>query len=728
MKYVTYDLQKEYADSTLTFFIPNKKILGIFYNTFNVIDETKLNYRIKNAFKEIEKILFFNLKGSIINQKYPFEKVRDFLMDKQVNVFGWDVDNDESIIINSDHLGSPYDWNHAPRKKAKKLLNAQMLNEKSATFVNNHKQYASLELQSAYAGLTIPIKPEMKTDSSNALLKQSIENWIFYSTNRTINIYRLLQTPFYTSVMNTKNDVINDYHVKAKIDDPNSRISSLVLTQNQTIDFKDSNGISYELNLNGKKVNLLEKLQQEKVIPKVVFNFYKSIEGYTFKNYQKHILQGKNKIYVPYYDKNFVPTNSYATFSLGGNHGSFATNAINVPFNKEVFVNKPDNQVQNSTNAFSIDIDQCYPSMNVKLKIFENEQTHTYAELLHESLTIKNNLPKNKEQWNEEDKQKNRQRKNMKNILNTATGVADQKNKNSLLHLNNKTMSMRIMVNLIIYELGTAFVRKMNANVISTNTDGIKISFNKEVDFNEVSTIAQEFSNKYGMNFRVKKLDRILVKDTSNEIEWKNGLITNINGKLSKGYNGKIRLDGNMDHPAIVDMAAVEYLSQHDDLSINNDMTKWITQYLEKQKAKENFDGMQWALFIKPTANINYIFKDKKIEQASRFFFSNDGYSLQAFDKNGKPTKIRLWPSNIVETINFKYEIEKIADKINIQPYLQWTLNVLKQWINNESLQLNLSQINLKENQETKKTQKTKKLKTKSDNSLLSKILAERIN
>lgn len=716
---IIYDLQVEYADVVLTVYLPNKKLLNVFYNAFAVIDNRQLNYDLKDAFPEVNKIFFWDYKRPVIGET-PFEQLRDVILAPNAQVFSWDASSEEQIK-QADKLCSPYQLRHTKKTIAKTFINVNKLNEKAATVGVNHKrQYPLLETQSAYAGLSIPIYPILKHDRSNALVPKSLTDLIFYSVNRTINTTRLLQTPLYRSVIETKQDVINSYNLKAKIDDTDSTISSLTLTKNKTVSFIDAPSIEYLLEVNGHTINLLSQLYEEKVIPKSVFNFYKKIEGCTFKNYRSR-LGKRTKIYVPYYDKNLNPVNSYATFSLGGNHGSYAKEKLDVPFDYEESNVSPTNQTQQFFNAFSIDVENCYPSMNVKLKIFENSETHDYKNMLDENLKIKHSLPTHKNDWSDKDYQNARKRKKLKSILNTATGAADRNDKYGILHLNNKTMTMRILVNLIIYELGTKFVRELNAKIISTNTDGIKIAFDKKMRLDEVQSIAKKFTKKYGLHFSVKQIDRILVKDTNNEIEWHNSndqdIVDVINGKLGKGYDGKIKLDGNLDHPIIIDMAVVSYLSSHRNLELN-DARNWINNYLiQKTKDKKHFDGMQWALFIKPSASTKYVWNKKEINCTYRFFFSKQGQSLTAFNKNGRKTKIRSWPDDKVDEINVHFKVNKIAKSINISPYLEWALKVLNQWRLNDHHQLDLCEIKSKQSQE--------KFKVKSKNSVLGKYLQE---
>lgn len=727
-KQIFYDLQVEYADDVLTFFLPKNKYLGVFYNSFSIVNKKHLKYRIKDAFDEIERVVFFNLERAPINCKYPFEKVRDALMRPNVLTITWDA-TDEKLILDADKLCSPYQLRNTNKTIPKHFISANKLNEKAA-FVKEHQRiYPSLELQSAYAGLSIPQKPVLRTQGENRkeLISESMEDLIFYSTNRTINTYRLLQTNLYKNTVDTKQGIINTYDIDAKVDDTDAKLSSLVLTHNRKYQFQDYSGINFEIETDQGKINLLQHLYKQKIIPQAVFEFYQQVENKNYKNYSKALNHGTTTL-VPYYNNDLQPTDCYANFSFGGNHGSISSQKLQTPFDNKISIDTVNKITKQFFNAYSIDADNCYPTANVKMKIFNNENCNDYEEMLKESISIKRSLPEHIKDWTDEDKNNSHKRLKLKRILNTATGAADVKH-HSMLPLNNKIMSMRIIVNLIIYELGTQYTRKLNAKVISTNTDGIKIAFDTEnIDEQTIFDIADEMSHKYGIHFSVKKIDRIIVKDTNNLIEWSKNqdnsyTVENVNGKLGKGYQGKVPLDGNLDHPIIVDMAVIDYLTNHDDISNITDASQYLKKFLEEHlENKKSFDGMQWALFVKPTDKMKYQYDNCEISKAGRFYFSKTGKTIHCTNAKGKVTKIRLWTSDKVKKINYKYEINKIADDIDIEPYYQWTMNVLKQWIHLQNTQPSIFE------SKPSKIKPTKELKLKSKDSVLAKFLKERSN
>lgn len=726
-KNIFCDLDVEYADVIATAYIPKEKTLGIFINSFSFINQGEMFIKLRNAFPEIKKVQFLELRHAILNDYYPFERLQRVLFNKDTQVISWDA-SFESLLKIKNKLGSPYYMNHTKPQK-ENFISLQSLNEKAATKINGKRIPTDLEFQSALVGYSIPQKPVKKFHKNGTMYLQSINDMIYYLTHRTINTYRLFNTSFYQNIYQTKLNIINNFNVKAHVDDTDAKICGMLLTDNRKIKFIDDNQFSFEINLNGKTVNLLEKLYQDKIIPNAVYQFYKKIEHANVRTYRK-LLNGKYNVKVPYYNKDFQPTKSYTVFSFGGSHGSLSSTPLDVSFESETSNDVPDKQLAEYTCAYSIDADNCYPSMNLKLGVF-NDPTgkNYYQKIVEENIALKHSLPTDKDKWTNDDYKKSERRLELKKISNTATGAADMNFNGSLLPLNNKTTSMRMLVNLIIYDLGTQFVRQLNANIISTNTDGIKIAFDKDIPKkSEIIKIAEDMDKKYGLHFEVKQIDRILVKDTNNLIEWSKNKDTfkvqNVTGKLSKGYQGNIPLDGNIDHPAIVDEAVIEYLTKQPDKSEKD----WFSFYLKKKLKK--FNGKEWMLIVRPTNNYQYYLDKQKLVSANRVFLSIKGQILHRIkNKTGIETKIPQWPSNTVKVINHLADLKDFADEIDIDAYVTWCLQILNQWTNKNIKQLSLltkaNQVKYKQQEKT--TVPKKKVVAKSKNSRLSQLLSKQM-
>ena len=254
--------------------------------------------------------------------------------------------------------------------------------------------------------------------------------------------------------------------------------------------------------------------------------------------------------------------------------------------------------------------------------------------------------------------------------MNTATGAADVKSTYGM-GLNNKTLKMRIITSLMIYTLATKYVRQLNVRIILTNTDGIKIALDQDVDIEQIHAIAQPLEQVLGIHFKIEKIDRIIIKDANNFVEFQNGKISNVADALSKGYQGQILLTGNLDHPIIVDIAICELFTKYhyDDLVNNKVDVIDILKTILCQNLQKHFVPYEWALIVKPTVTISYVFEDQKLEQACRFYFAKNGNVLEAFGpKTQKAKKIRLWPTNQVCMINSIQDFD-FQSNVNLDAY-----------------------------------------------------------
>ena len=152
---IIYDLQVQYADVVLTVYLPLQKILNVFYNTFAVVDNRQLNFKLKDEFPEIDKIMFWNYTRPVIGEK-PFEQLRDVILSENAQVFSWNAES-EKALKQANELCSPYNLRQVGLNRTQDFISVERLNEKAATVDRNRKRtYPTLETQSAYAGLSIP--------------------------------------------------------------------------------------------------------------------------------------------------------------------------------------------------------------------------------------------------------------------------------------------------------------------------------------------------------------------------------------------------------------------------------------------------------------------------------------------------------------------------------------------------------------------------------------------
>ena len=125
---IIYDLQVQYADVVLTVYLPLQKILNVFYNTFAVVDNRQLNFKLKDEFPEIDKIMFWNYTRPVIGEK-PFEQLRDVILSENAQVFSWNAES-EKALKQANELCSPYNLRQVGLNRTQDFISVERLNEK----------------------------------------------------------------------------------------------------------------------------------------------------------------------------------------------------------------------------------------------------------------------------------------------------------------------------------------------------------------------------------------------------------------------------------------------------------------------------------------------------------------------------------------------------------------------------------------------------------------------
>ena len=687
----------------------------------------------------------------------------------------------------------------------KKLVNAwyeidiAVLNEKSSDVDGKTRTPASLKLISAYSGLDVlddaltridfknwnldyyrQLDPSLKRyiNPDATVTTDGLTNLLVYNFQDTYNTGLILDQPEYIDSFRTKYNLIKKYDINKKEPVANAgatsaRISQLILSHNDPQTFRDNREVAYDFPLDRTSrlvkteakyiyekaddpdhvyMNLLEYAHRHKIIPPVVYDFYKAFEGanvetpagatdafgafeskfdatlkehfgYTIWPKKRYNEKGRTNstVTVPYFDRSFKPINSFTTFSSGGAHGSTMTNYQDCTFefarmlkitkDKKTGMNVYDNAIEKKTldtDAWAIDVGSFYPTFLTRLGIYKVNGYDPYGQIRSERLKLKGSLPSDRSTWTDTDRENNRMQTDAKLILNSATGASNTQRENALLPLDNKIVSMRMMGNMLIYIIATAFVRKWDARVLSTNTDGIEITFSYG-DFDpskdEIKSFCKILTRDFGFDLEPERLDRFIVKDTNNRLEFHGDTLNKVSGKLGKGFyrrdkeDGRIKLNSKLDHPMIADQAAIAYLSSHKDfpettvykprktktyeikpnVGIINWLRKWLTNLI-----KNDFRVIDWLVFTKGTRQRKFYFNGELAQDNNRYVFSRNPNSVAVTSTmKGKLTKITGWTSNQCLVVNRRSEMLKVtADDIDLEPYIQWAYATLIIWSN----------------------------------------------
>lgn len=628
------------------------------------------------------------------------------------------------------------------------------------------------------------LKTIINPDSS--LTTKGLTEMITYNMQDVLNTGLIFEMPEYKTSYHTKKALIEKFGINAKQavaspSDTSAQLSALVLTEGDNTRFRDKLSVDFKFPMpTGETIDLLEYLTDLKIIPPVLHDFYGLLRGRDAKSHDEMnaFLKDADELFssdnysingtpvrpafphdhktthtnatlsVPYFDKNLNPIQSYNTFSRGGSHGVTSKNACNFTFqnarmvkisakkrakDKAIICTVYDNDVQKKTmdcSAWAIDVDSFYPSFLVLLGVYVMaDGTDVYDEIRRERLKLKASLPKNRSDYTAEDEAHNREQLGSKLILNSVSGASNMMSDYSLLQLDNAIMSMRLMGNLFIYMIATYFVRELGAEVLSTNTDGIEITFDhlpesERPSAETIEALSLLLTHEYGFGLEPEFLDRFVVKDSNNRIEWHGKVINKSAGKLNKGFNktyarvdsqgridnkpSRIGLDSKLDHPMVTDMAVLAYIDAHPDylnpeykyveakpettrnLAVEETpeviewLSNWISEYANGNFYELKFNIFDWLVFTKGTRARLFYGDGEKLQDNNRYVFTKQGVKITS-TLSDKPTKITGWTSNTVKILNTIDSLNEVEpDMIDFEPYIRWAYNTLSVWVNDE--------------------------------------------
>lgn len=228
------------------------------------------------------------------------------------------------------------------------------------------------------------------------------------------------------------------------------------------------------------------------------------------------------------------------------------------------------------------DFTSYYPNMLRRLNAFYNERLgeDRYSAIFErkQELDVKrkdeNYSPAQRQMFEIE-------REGTKLILNSATGAADPRDERvtSVIRMNNRIRSMRIIGQLFTYMIGQAQTYA-GARIVSTNTDGLYSVLDKETNDRILAKEAAEI----GVEIEPEEL-YLISKDSNNRMEaTEDGQILSASGSLAC-YQDTTPVKS-LAHPAIIDWLLSQYLlAEKADLSAPFD----------REKAKEILDRVPYA-------------------------------------------------------------------------------------------------------------------------------------
>lgn len=561
------------------------------------------------------------------------------------------------------------------------------------------------------------VHDELATSTDGYLTQKGMLRFLIYNINDVISTGIIFEEPEYKGSLRVLDDLRDEFpflnKTKLERDATSAQYAGKIIRGEQNLKLKDFDEVSLLFPFpNGKWYNLLDVIEKREsnINPRVV-EFYRHVEGKSLKTLdesnliKESTLTGKTTINIPYLDNDGNATSAYITLSWGGSHGGIiqGSYARRLDRDEDVSWFREFETASVSDLAATVDIkdviavdfDSYYPTLNIMLKVYKKAGfIDNYAEVRRIRYALKDRAGELYKISDDKYLVYDRRQKAYKLVLNSATGASNQQKEYVDLPLDNATMSMRIIGNLLIYTLGQRLANK-GGLIISTNTDGIFVA---NLSMEEVKDVTDEFESHYGLGLEPELVNRMINKSANERIEY-DGKNLNIGGTLNRSLGDKINLQARLNYPRVCGKAVINYI-------MDNEM--WLHEPLSTQKLKNyiideynNFKPIDWTITLKGNKERIFYVEDidnyqidaqyhsmlfdtklKQLQPTNRIILTKDGKRIIQKMK-GKIEKITGVTSNIVTTLNLEKELNDVdsyKERIDLDAYTQWSMNMLKNW------------------------------------------------
>src|SRR5699024_3512266 len=472
--------------------------------------------------------------------------------------------------------------------------------------------------------------------------------------------------------------------------------SAKIILGERNIKPKDLDVTSYDFPFkDGVTRNLLDYIEKNEVnVSPRVIKFYRHFEGKNTQDKDDNFMiinsspTGKSTINIPYVDSERKCISCYNTASIGGSHGEVIDDSygheLDSKYDQQWFADFETKSMKKSVttvdlkNVIHVDFSSYYPTLNILLGVYKNKFEDNYSEVRKKRYALKDMLtPKLKH--NEQDKydEINRRQNALKLVLNSATGASNQHKEHADLPLDNATLSMRIMGNLLAYVVGQRFANA-GGLVISTNTDGLYIA---NMTIEKATEITDDFYEIYGLTLEPELVDRMINKNANERIEMVKNPETNeleidgVGGSLSRSLGDEIDLSSKINYPRVSGKAVLNYIA-------DNDM--WLHESIDYQRLKDyikaqlnDFNPIDWTITLKGNNRRHFytieddidftLSKDEDscfgevkynaLQNTNRVVLTNNRNHIVQYFEN-KKEKISCLTSNKVQILNWQKELE----------------------------------------------------------------------
>lgn len=571
---------------------------------------------------------------------------------------------------------------------------------------------------SYYENLDDTLKERLQPNG--ALTSEGLVGTLVYNIRDVINTGLIFQEPEYEGVLGVKDTLRETYdyitlHPKGYTfgqvprDGTMAQLSGKLIRGEEQVALSDIPAVSFEHTFaDGHKENLLDYVDKhEKLHPKAKA-FFRHFEGKRtakMEHLQSVIEQsptGKSTMTIPYMTKEWKASSAYITLSTGGAHGAVGEGYYNKPMqgmqswlDEMAVKGVPTAQkvTVDVSDVIHMDFSSYYPSMNIQRGVYRVGDTDNYETLRDERVKLKEQLPSNKQEWTDDDREKNRIQNAQKLILNAATGASNkhqQDNQYEDLPLDNAILSMRLTGNVLIYILGQ-WITEIGGFIPSTNTDGLYVV---GITQEQAQELCDKFMSIYGLDIEPEPMSRLISRNANERIEFEGDKISAAGGDLrrslddtpSPALNGqkRQRLDGFPSFPRVCGKAILSYLEDYQEWLENPIDYKLLREEIKAQLKDDMFRPLDWVIVLKGSRLRKYYKKidGEKVpmQQTNRVYLSEtaDRVVHEYREKAQKMTSVTTDKLEVVNTQETLNHINK--DDLDVDAYVNWATNMLELW------------------------------------------------
>ena len=570
----------------------------------------------------------------------------------------------------------------------------------------------SLKKEMARWGLDIIFDENVGRDDSWTWTKEEKMHLVEYNFNDVLGTKLMGENPILSSALKTRDIVREMYpYTSAKAADPKTlakyappardltaaNLAGLVLIGPERVKPVDYDAVKYtfpvpDKNGGEKYVDLLEYiLETEDFMHPYMKVFFEHFRGKdtreSFDNWKVQKSQPIThcgQMNIPYYDGDGKPIDSFIRVSTGGAHGSVMAGLSqknDEEIKKWIAADTGATAAQQATidmkNVIHLDYSSFYPVMAKTMKFYMTAKgIDRYTGIIDYRFVVKDEAGKLYQRLNElkhdgleaSEEFKDVQAKydktqedqmGLKFVLNNATGAGNMHNKYALLPVDNKTLSMRLIGNMLIWALAQRFAAR-GAYIISTNTDGIYVC---NVELEEAEKIVNEYIEDYGMPIEPELMARFVNRNVSTRLDFMYypDQISKSSGELKHATDltfSRGSIGQNVPYPLICAKAVLHYIESNENWLNEPYNPNTIRDYIESVAKGEPIPSAWYHIYAGTSARKMTI-DGKPAQHINRVFFTKTGSEIGNVGKTylTKDQKYQFW-NDIVDGVPLT-EIEK---------------------------------------------------------------------